>query len=261
MLSTCSKGEKCSNFKFKHISNFIHPLRLRECNFLDCKLLHDANHTKLFNHTEQNKKLSNQEQYSLSCVIKRKCPKWNSCEDYSYEHCLKYNHKIRKKFCTYYDCKLAHDTNHMLKYYHEYIYGHIQISKKNYNYNLTHPIFGISDIWNTIHSFLFEDFNTINALLQTSKMVKKYIKLENNKLTYINHYNFNEKGEIIYDYVKKVHNHKVFSSSDEEYYNGPLYYLTHHDDSSDYDDYEDYEDSRCGCWGGRPCKDCEDGSY
>jgi hypothetical protein len=203
MLPICSKGEKCTNFKFKHRSLYNHPLRMKECIYPDCKLLHDTNHTQLYHHTKQLKKLSEEEEYLLTTKIRKNCPKFDQCEDYSHIHRSKCTHPIRKKFCIYYDCKLSHDKNHMLEYNHEYIYTNVQISKKNYQYNCNHLIFGINDIWNTIHSFLFEDFNSINNLLCTSKLFKKYIKTKNKSLIFINNFNFDEKGEILYEYVAK----------------------------------------------------------
>jgi len=184
MLPVCQKWEKCSNFKFNHCSASLHPLRIKECNNEYCQRLNDLSHTQLFNHTKQYEKICDGEQYFLSHLIQKKCPKWNQCEDYGYDHCTIFDHPIRKKFCVYYNCKLSHDINHMLEYYHGNIYGHVQISKNNYNYNLTHPIFGSSDIWSMIHSFLFddEDYGTINALLYTSKLFREYIKINNDPL-------------------------------------------------------------------------------
>ena len=147
MLPCCIKGDVCTNFKFSHCSKFKHEFRIKECSYPKCKLLHDAYHTKLYTHIKQYKKLSDEERYLLASTVRKNCPKWIHCDDYSHEHCSKHNHPYRKKFCVYYDCKLSHDENHMLKYNHEYIYANVQISKSNYNYNLNHSIFGLNDIW------------------------------------------------------------------------------------------------------------------
>jgi hypothetical protein len=113
----------------------------------------------------------------------------DECEDFSFEHCSKYLHKLRIRKCKYDPCLLLHDPNHLLTCDHKEQYQNM--ANKNFIHNKNHPIF-MEDIWKNIHEFLddpklivacdcsrFKDrIKSVNNLLKTSRIFSILLKTD-----------------------------------------------------------------------------------